>query len=140
MVLYTDSASDSESASSPGSRVASSSAVVNGGVESCATSTVARTPSPCTVAGVSMGVGAEATTGGHVNCQSLRIFSTRYFLTASLFLVLSLLTRSASISSGGGTPWGKELRNLVRVVLGDLYRSEKIMVDGVVSEVSSRAR
>jgi hypothetical protein len=29
---------------------------------------------------------------------------------------------------------------LVKVVFGDLYRSEKIMVDGVVSEGSSRAR
>jgi hypothetical protein len=80
MVLYTDSVSDSESASSPGSLGAASSAVG------------------------SAGAGGEATAGGHVNSQSLRTFSARYFLTASLFLALSLLTRSASTSEGGWAP------------------------------------
>jgi hypothetical protein len=58
----------------------------------------------------------------------LRIFSARYFFTASFCLALSLLTRSASISGGGGTPCGKGFRSLLKVDRGDLYRSEKIMV------------
>lgn len=120
MVLYTDSASDSESASSPGSLGVSSSAVADTRVVSRASSPVTWAVSSCAGFAASAGVAGEAITGGQVNSQSLRILSARYFLTASLFLALSLLTRSASISRGGGTPCGNEFRNLVRVVLGAL--------------------
>lgn len=134
MVLYTDSASDSESASSPASLDPSSAVDAGRGAASGALSSLARRGSSCdAVAGsAGAGEGAEALTGGHTNAQSLRTFSVRYLLTASFCLALSLLTRSASISEGGGTAWGKECRILLRGDLGDLYRSEKIMIEGTV--------
>lgn len=72
--------------------------------------------------------GSASAGRGHLNSQSLRIFSARYLLTASLFFALSLLTRSAS-KSGPGAVVPDCWRSFDRGDLDDLYRSENSILE-----------